>query len=208
MAGFLATNDVLRVTYFGTLMGQRILNVFKLRVKTAPGGTDIFVQLNNIASKLADTVTGPALPLWVPLVGGAFSFDKVRVQRFWPDRTIFGEVLIAQNGTNANQPTLPNVAMSVEKRTHVAGRKGIGRVQIAGMPASEYTDGLWTTAAQTDAGTAFQFLKGDFTVTADGGVYRWCLFSGAPIPENDDIIDVQPKPEVRDMRRRTVGLGI
>lgn len=204
----LAVNDIVRVTLFGSQASQRILNVLKLRVTVAPTGLNIFDQLTNLAAKLADTVNGPMLPAWVPLVGPAFSFDKVRCQRQWPIRSIYGEALIGQNGTSADQTNTPNQAISVEKRSSVPGRKGVGRVQVAGIPATVFFDGVFTPGYITDVGTAFQFLKTDFTVTADSGKYRWCLFSGGVPPDIDDIIDVNPKPEVRDMRRRTVGLGI
>jgi hypothetical protein len=204
----LALNDIVRVTLFGTQGAQRILNVFKLRVTNAPTGLNIFDQLNNLAAKLADTVAGPMLPAWVPLVGPAFTFDKVRCQRQWPVRSVYGEALIGQAGTSADQTLTPNQAISVEKRSSVPGRKGVGRVQVAGIPGNSFIDGIFNTTFVTDIGTAFQFLKTDFTVAADTGKYRWCLFSGGVPPDIDDIIDVNPKPEVRDMRRRTVGLGI
>lgn len=203
----IAVNDNIRVTYFGRLFEQRILTVLNLRCSVAPTGTDTFAQLTDLAAALSDVTMSPLLN-WIPLVSNDFSFDEVRVQRVLPTRTVYAKHAIGVTGSAATACTTANVAVSVEKRSNKPGRHGIGRVQMAGVPAAKYANGLLdaTYLGQVQA----QWHELVFAILPGGtmGSYRWCIAGSAALDPENDIIDTQAEDTVRVMRRRTLRVGI
>lgn len=205
MAG-IAVNDVIRVTYFCRLFSQRVLTVFHLRCATAPTGSDILTQLTNLANSCGGTGVFP-LQGWLPLVGAELNFDEVRCQKVYPARTLYAKAAIGATGSHSDPCKTANVAVSVEKRTIHPGRKGIGRIQMAGIPASTYTDGSLDSSYLTAILSHWTDLDLSKTPATGGGSYKWCLFGGSLVTSDDDIIQVQPQTTLRVMRRRTVGVG-
>lgn len=210
MSDPLAINDVLQITYRQTLFSQSIMNVFHARVVTAPvGGTTAEAQLEDLVPKLANPGVFPLLVAWKPAVSHDLFFNDVTVQKVKPVRTIFSVASIASFGTDADSPSTANLAVSFEKRTTFVGRKGIGRMQLAGVSAGYITNGRVSADWIADKGsTLAEAMYGNFSGGAlYGGVYTWCLPSGG-VDHSLDLYDVSVKTTARTMHRRTVGLGI
>lgn len=203
----ISVGDVIRVVYFQRLFGQRIDSVFHLRCTVAPApGTTEAQALLNIAIRFSDP-TFPLLMFWAPLVGPSLLFDEVRAQKVWPNRSVYQKFAIGTTGTNADDATTANVAASIEKRTLHPGRKGIGRWQIAGVPATKIISGALAPSYLTSLSGLAGALVGDQSITSDSSKYRFCLWNGGAITSDDDMFDPQPKDTVRTMRRRTLRVG-
>lgn len=199
--------DVIRVTYFQTLFEQRILNVFYLRCTVAPtGGVSYFEAVQNLANRLGDDGIAP-VQNWLPIVGDELEFDTCRAQRVFPTRDIYASRVMGVDGAHADPATMSNNAMSVEKRTLTFGPQGIGRMQLAGVPASTISAGKFSGSYQVAVqGFADTFL-GDITVAVDSSKYRFCLFNGTAPTADDDYFELIVMPDVRTMHRRTLRVG-
>lgn len=202
-----AVNDVLRATYFQRLFGQRILTVFHLRTVTAAaGGTSDATELQEVANRLAATASFP-LSGWRTLVSDSLSFDEVRVQRLSAPRTVYFKSAILTAGTLTDQPNTANLAVSIEKRTLRAGRRGIGRIQMAGAPMNRFSTGEVDPTYLATVQTAWNPLANLLSVPLTGAVYAFCLYGGVPVTSDDDVMDVQAKTAARTMHRRTLRVG-
>lgn len=200
-------NDVVRVTYWQRLFQQRVLTVLHLRCITAPPPLEPeFTVLTNLAQTLAN-MNDPLIAAWRPLVTADLLFDQVRCQKVFPTRTIYGQSAMLYTGTNAGTSQTANVAISIEKRSSVAGRTGIGRIQMAGVPAESMASGSFTPLYTTQVQTAWQELLETVTSPIDGAVYRTCLWGAGQVGASADLIDIQAKDTVRTMHRRTVRVG-
>src|SRR5437868_5468897 len=134
----IAVNNVIRLTFFQSLFSQRLLTVLHLRCKTAPTtGTSSEQTLLNIATRFSDE-THPLIAAWKGVVSSNLTFLECRAQRVWPSRTVYQKSLMVFEGTAAPASTA-NVAASIEKRTLLPGRHGIGRVQMGGLDSSQFS---------------------------------------------------------------------
>lgn len=202
-----AIGDVFRVTYFQSLFDQRILNVFYLRCTVAPtGGVSYYDATANLAARLGDDGIAP-VQNWLPIVGDELEFNFCRAQRVYPTRDIYAQETMGVDGSHADPATMSNDAMSVEKRTLTFGPQGIGRMQLAGVPASTITAGKFSGAYQVAVQSFADTFLGDITVAADSSKYRFCLFNGTAATADDDYFDMIVHDTVRTMHRRTLRVG-
>lgn len=200
-------NDLIRVTYFQRMFQQRLLAVLHMRVVTAPAGASSdLVAMTNLANKVGD----PAqvwVAAWRAIVTNQVLFDEVRCQKVFPVRGIYGKSAMAVTGSESGAASTANTAISIEKRSRIPGRKGIGRIQIAGSRIIDLVDGSFDPTYLSAVQSAGEQLIGLVSTPLDGGVYAWCLPGPTPLTSDNDISDVQAKDTVRTMHRRTVQVG-
>lgn len=201
----IAVNDVVRAVYWQRLFGQRLYTVLHLRCVTAPPGTNEFIQCGNLALLLKNNAY-PLVAAWRPLVGPSLLFDSVRVQKVWTTRGVYAEEAMGVTGTNANDASTANIAVSIEKRTLRPGRRGIGSVHVGGVPALKITGGEVDAAYLTSMQTCWENLL-PLQTDVTGGVWSYCLFGGQTVSSTDDIMAVQAKTAARTMHRRTLRVG-
>lgn len=200
-------NDVIRVTYWQRLYEQRILTVLHLRVVTPPAGSvSIATELSELSEVLASP-THDLLSGWASNVSEDLLFDEVRCQIVHPNRTQYQVSAIGISGGMAEPSPTANVAVSIQKRTLRVGRRGNGRVQMAGIPASAIVDGDLTGLYLAAVDADWQELLDPVFVTETSGNYHWCLYGGQDVDANDDIFDVNAKQTLRTMHRRTLRVG-
>lgn len=202
-----AVSDVFRVVYFQTLFEQRVLTVLHMVCTGAPtGSTEYITAADNLAIRMADETKFP-LDTWRAVVCAQLSFDQVRVQRVHPTREVYMEQNIGVVGTHAGTCTTANVAMSVEKRSLRVGRKGIGRIQMAGVPSEEIVDGRFDLAYVGAVHDVWNNLPDEITNVLDGSKWRFVLWGGDSPTVDDWIFDVNTFDTVRTMHRRTLRVG-
>jgi hypothetical protein len=97
----------------------------------------------------------------------------------------------------------------LQKRSSVAGRTGVGRVQWPPLAPDVQSDGFvdddFLTVQMSDLAdelSTAQVITGLYTA-----VLRPCLPAGGA-NHNYDVWDAVPQDTIRTMHRRTVGLGI
>lgn len=202
--------DVGLATWLMTLQGQRLMMVQHFRVK-ASGTGNYMDDSNLIVSSLEQNLTGPGF--WRDIVlqqSDNLHYTAIRVQKIWPQREVYIEALTDTPGALVGESAPANLAMTINKRTLLPGRKGHGTTHIPGLLASKLEGGLWNQEMVDDILLA---ANGDLTATYEviGSTMEleWGLFDDEPGTESfEDIVGVNGSNVVTTMHRRTVGLGI
>lgn len=203
----LATGDVVLVSLRGTLFGQRTMNVLRYVVTVPSTGASITQDLTDIADAFANTATA-TLPLnkLLPMQGASQTYDTVRAQRVYPARTVYAYSSVAATGTNASDCKTPNIAVSLTKRTLLAGRHGIGRMQIPAVPDAEITAGIVSNALITLGVDLGNQLIGE-KVIGSNGLKIWACTAANVSALDSKVSSTQVQDTVRTMHRRTVRVG-
>lgn len=203
--------DVLRIVFFHTLDGQRMLTVLHARV-TAPGALPYIADIQNIAEGLTAIATGTTgIGAYRDAQEEDVVWDSVRVQRVSGTRDVYFEDTIAvaggQSSTGGAAP--PNVAMTINKRTLRPDRHGHGDMHLFGFPAIKATNGLWDGTLTANMQSLFQtFLTTEIDPGSSASSYKWCIWDPTPTTGGpQDIVNAVASNRVKTMHRRTVGLG-
>ena len=205
----LALNDVVQVSFRGTLYGQRMLNILHYVVGVVGSGSDVS-QLDILVSNI---LTGggsvdPRTP-FLACIGTEYTLDTIRAQRVHPTRTIYMEAVDGGGGAYGSGTEVTNISASIEKRTQKAGRMGIGRIQIPGVPTLAMNNGELTNAYLTGPMEDLAaVLPQSLTTTGPVVTYVPCLFNPTdPGVKFAVLFDCIPKAEIRTMHRRTLRVG-
>lgn len=207
-----ALNDVFQISYRARLFGQRILTVLHYYLySNAPSGT-IEAACKDIALKFSDATFG-GVQVAQKLIAcqcPEIEYEAVRAQRVAPSRSIYEEkVMTGVAGTFAGASASSNLACSIEKVTTTPGRKGIGRVQIAGIDIGAMTEAKWAAAFVDAEVKAFgDAMLLNVTVPPTNFVLAPCLYNptgGAPF--FSPITEYRLQYSVRTMHRRTFSVG-
>lgn len=209
--GPVAVENLLKVTFFQKLYGQQVLNTLWYEVTAVPGTpVDRWV----VMGELADTITGTVSILtdMKSLQVAALNHDAVRVSVYINvlDRFPYYEIAVNDPGVRTGNAKTANIAMSIEKRAANFAdhpRKGIGRMQLAGLPVEEISAGFWGATILDDANALCQDITND-VVTTSGCTLTPSLVTWGPSSYTaHPIFGCAAKDTVRDMSRRTVGRG-
>lgn len=205
----LAINDVVQVSFRGTLFGQKMLTILHYSVNVVGTGT-VESQLQELANALTIDNAGVNLVTdYLAAIGPSFSLDTIRCQRVDPTRSVYQVSTANLNGTFATDCTTANIAASLLKRTATPGRRGLGRVQLPGVPAAAYTGGNLTNAyLTTELSNLCQDLMAGLTTPVSAVSMQPCIFNpGAAGSHFSPIVTVTPQETVRVMHRRTLFVG-
>lgn len=205
----LAVDDVVQVSIRGLLFNQRILTVLHYVVSVAGSGSTE-TNLENIAADFAGAATAQdVINKYVAATSLDLGLSEIRAQRVFPTRTVYKAFAIARSGGDADNAATANMAASILKQTNTPGRRGIGRMQLAGLPNNAIAAGLLQDAYRLGALTdlANELKKGWSTVTGTAITLQPCLYNPGATPAYSIIVGTVPEITVRTMHRRTVLLG-
>jgi len=203
--------DRYRVTFVQRLYGQRILNMVWYQPTEIP--TPAPDRWDAMGS-LADALTG-AGAMQAHICAGQSSdvtHEEIRVNVYNGDfesRYPYFSLATPTTGVIATPAGTANVAASLEKRATFPvskPRQGIGRFQLGGVPNDRYEEGLLLPEYMT--------LLGDLAADLIESIITAGI-TFIPILVNfidggstvNPIFGSSVKRTVRDMRRRTVGVG-
>lgn len=203
--------DIGQVIYFMELDGQTLMMVLHFRVKES-GSANYLLDTQSIVDSLA-----AQLP-----VGGGFwndvltqqsnelNYTRIQVQRISPTRDIYVSTDLAETGATVGPAAPPNVALTLNKRTLLPGKKGHGTIHVPGLPAAQLDEGLWGATLTLNIIEAVdEDLVDEYDVGFAGLILEWGIPDLAPGGTNfNDIVQVNGKRTITTMHRRTVGLGI
>lgn len=210
--GAVQDNSLFKVTFRQRLFGQRILNILWYQTDIVVPGVDAWDACMALAEELNLPATGIATQLR-DLQDTSVLWDSIRVQYYGVDSAPrpYYELAVDAAGTITGGTPTSNVAASIHKRAlYPLGEpeKGNGRLQLAGVPAASMAQGMLTEAYADLFANVCQDMA-DPIIIIDGDLQVGpVLVTQTPANfEAHDIYQCAVKPEVRDMRRRTVGLG-
>jgi len=205
----LAIDDILEISFRGTLFGQRILNILHYVVNVTGAGNTID-QLDEIATDFGTNgISTPIIGAWSAAVTAAYNLDEIRVQRIYPTRTIYMRNLPDQGGTYAGTCPSANIAVSIQKRGTVVGRTSNGRVQIAGIPREGMQNGEIDVGGYGPLiGTLRDKLAANQTTSVTPLTIIPCIFNpNAANPKYQIIQSWLVQLTLRTMHRRTLLVG-
>lgn len=205
MAG-LNAGDIVAVTMIGTCAGQRVQQQMIYEVQVGSISTSTLTAQLNLANDIAAAPAYWPRTMWNNAVQN-YTWDFLRVQKVYNGRAAFSQTAGLGAGQLAQDAPSVNVNASVEKRTDVGKRYGVGRMTTTPLPASQMQNGLLTAAALTAWGLLATAMMQNISATTDGTVMYPVLWSikvpTRPLP----LESCNVQGTVRVQRRRTVGVG-
>jgi len=203
--------DLYKVVIRQRLYNQRLLNVLWYRVSDAGGAPPDRWQMQIAVANQMGILDG-VIDKMIAAQTDDLLIQAVTVSSYRTplDRKPYGEVNIGINGSVAVAAGDANTAASIEKRANVPipghPRYGIGRFQLGGIPADQYTAGLFEAPYQITLQELADVLTESFVVLGVTFVPVLVNTDGASFVLSD-IFGAAAKDTVRVMRRRTVGVG-
>lgn len=204
----IGTNDVVRIVYEMELDAQEMMMVLYLEPLTIVI-SDYLDAMEDLVDELSATLAGGGF--WNPIKAvqsNELTYTAISAQRVHPTRDVKVSNDLALPGDDVDAAAPPNVAMSVTKRTLLATRRGVGRIQIPGLPVTKLDEGLWNETLTTNVSTIVNNSLIATLVTDGGNEWRWVLPQiGQVDGPFQPITSAFAHRTVRTMHRRTVGLG-
>lgn len=205
----MAPDWIIQVTYRDELYGQTILTTHHLAVVDPPATVDDLAALQALADLLGDAA-GVFVDDWSAELTEDVTRKACRCQVIYPVRGVYREKVVADTGDLPGPAAPANLALSVTRQTSLPGRRGVGRVQLAGLPMSGLVAGVWSGGAQLAAKDAMDNFVGFLNEPTFGALYRWVVYNkGLGLGSNyAPVQNWVPQDTGRTMHRRTVRLGI
>lgn len=206
MAG-LNINDVIEITYEGILITQTTLSVLHYFVDTPSTDANYLSAMTHL---LGNFKAGAVSPTIAYLAACAQNYEMITLkgQVVYPTRKAYVRINVGLPGLIGTDCTAPNLAGTITKRTSVGTRKGVGSLHMPAIPPSGYSGGLITGGQRTLYAAVQACLLNPFTDTGETTVIEPCLWSRSSPGTVLGLTATALQPQVRTMRRRTVGVGI
>lgn len=206
MAG-LNINDVIEITYEGILIDQRVLSVLHYFVDTPSTDGNYLSAMSHLLGNFQAGAVSPTIA-YLNATAQNYELISLKGQVVYPTRKAYVRSNVGLPGLIAADCTAPNLAGVITKRTSVGTRKGVGALHMPGIPPSGYSGGLITGGQRTLYAAVQACLLNPFTDLLETTVIEPCLWSRNSPGTVLGLTQTTLQPEVRTMRRRTIGVGI
>lgn len=211
----IAVNDILEWSIHTRLYGQVCISVFHYYC----AGVGAVAEYNLAMDEWNNFITADSLMVkYREMTTVDLNFEFVRAQVVAPARQVLHDKGITGTGTNNAPVNISNTGMAITKRTAWAGqhkkdvhtdRGGIGTLHIPSVDSAQIDKSMAkpTMLIKMNAFGDQMILP---KVTPGGTSWIPCIWHRKLTGPTsfDQLIGYLAQPQVRDMRRRTVGLGI
>jgi len=209
---------IAEVTYKYSVNLQKCQASFHYMYLSGSAVADAITATNGLLSIVSNTTTNALLNNMAAAQSNQVNYDSVSVQIVFPDRFLKFSTDIPKTGALVGGCEAQNVAGVITKQTAFAGRDAVGSLHLGGLPSSTFNAGLITTAQKTRLTVIGTSMLADINDTSNAILWTPILLNKEPIPDTDPVrfrikggtllYTILVQPEIRVMRRRTVGLGI
>lgn len=210
--------SILEVKFFQTCNAQTLINVIHYSNEVKYDGLDAVAVTDSLLTVLANNGDAD----WVPTIAKAQAQNlhhyKVTAQLIHLFRYIQREAPINVVGLNADQCTAQNIQVSIEKKGAAGARSAVGAMHIGGLPQGSIGGGLIHPDLKGWGDGIAAKLMEDLVEPAFNTVWTPGILNKEVVPASNpikyrikgitDLFQTETHPEVRVMRRRTVGIGI
>lgn len=202
----MALSDVYKLVVVQGYNAQRIVNVLHYSVQVDPTNA-------SSASNLSQAFNTNVMPSWKALVTTFVTFETMEITKVDPagEATEIFDFPDATTGNRVGDDMPQNVSLSLTKRTAKIGRRGHGRIAIAGLLVADDLEGQWTAATLTLADALATALVAPLSFGGAGVQYSPCLWSktggATPAARTTLITSILSQRTVRTQRSRTIGVG-
>lgn len=195
---------VIEISLLGRLNAQRVLNVFHYAISAEVPSAQYVAFMDGLQTNFEDVVAAPLLVV----LSSQYMLEAIRLQVVWPTRLAYREYSVMTAGAKPGVALPANSSVSVQLRTETAGKGGVGRKQVSGLPAGGVTEGELNGNGMTEMVTATSAWDADLDLagpyTGDIVPIVWTRGTGINTKRINQVI---VKSEVRTQRTRTVGKG-
>jgi len=204
----LSVNDIIQVTVVGEKDGQAILNVFHYQCTTAPSTGSPAENIDALLAHLWAVDTGVIEVLWTAVMPQDYALLSVRGQKVNTPRGAYVEQLLIDNGDlDTDILDSANLTWVFIKQSETPGRRGRGPTHMLVPQTTWLNNGRLSSEGATARSQLVAEID-DVQTVAAGGVYAPVIYHPDFSPNFTRITHCTIKPEIRTMRRRTVGRGI
>jgi hypothetical protein len=208
----MVAGDLVVLTLRGTAYSQRVMTSYGFRVMNSTDTGDTRVAQDELCQRISTDTGTNLLGTFLACVSPGVTIEEIWAQRIRPQRMRKSVLTVSIPGTLGTGPGTPNVSAVVTRKSDLGYRSSISNLHLPVPPiiAMYNNNGVWTGAYRTllDA-HAFESYDSITVVGANGSVTYKGAIINAPlsVPDHQIITAHSINPNVRVMRRRTVGLG-
>lgn len=209
---------IAEVIYRYTVNNQICMSVLHYVYTNGATVADNITATSGLLAKIDNPLTNQLAIRLAACQASNVSYLDVSAQVIWPTRYLKFKSAFALTGTGLAFNTAQNLAAVITKQTQFASRSGVGSLHIGGLSPTDYSAGLVDPGLKTRMDFLGTEMLADINDAVNGIVWHPCLANKTPIVGTDPVkFEVSGstllytfvvQPELRVMRRRTVGLGI
>lgn len=206
----IVAGDIVSISVFGRVYGQRIIMTRNYQVNTATSGGDTRTQLQAIGNQYKSV--GQVVEAYLGLMPEQYQGDVVRSQVIYPVRSSFVDVQMTNTGTIDTPEALNQSAAGITLQTPKAGRSQRATIHIGPLPVDSVQSGTLTAGYVTLLNTLGARFLTQLSTTGPGAVAMTPIIyhrnGDGPLQKSDPVTGYSVNDELRTMRRRVVGRGI
>lgn len=197
----MAINDIYEVVVDSNLEGQRCVNTFHMKEKTA---SDAAVPAQNLVIAIESTI----IPVWVAAVSSSLIITSVYARRLFPTPGIPGQRLVpfvTGEGARSANCTPPQSCALISFYTSTASRKGRCRMYLSGIAEEDQDTGQLTDTQIARLQDLADILGTDLAYPgADPGVAIMCMWSPTDGVGRDIVQEVVRSNMATQRSRRAI----
>jgi hypothetical protein len=210
MAADPTAGDIFMVSIRQSLLAQRLLSTFHVRIVTMGGSfptldgfsNELYAKLNNV---------GDLIPSFKAVIPTNCFVDEVWIQRIYPTRARKRVYVDGAPGTGFGTANTANVQGSITRQDDDALKRSTGHLHpvIAPIPTTTISNGELTAGPLAAMSTLASKMLGTVTL-ASGVQFQYVLFHKKDVPgllKWSPIVATRRETSVRVMRRRTLRVG-
>lgn len=212
------TGQIMEIIYRYHVNEQICMAVFHYKTNQEYTGVDEIDVTNEMLGKVSTVSTNTLLNNMASCQSSDVSYLDVSCQIVFPTRFLKFAAPITKAGSVGVSCTAQNVAAVITKQTRNAGRNAVGSLHIGGLATSLYSGGLATVTLKTSMAFVLSSMLSNIDLATSTTTWLPCLANRTvivvegkkhyPIVGSTELYTGKIQPELRVMRRRTVGLGI
>jgi hypothetical protein len=203
-----AVGEVVQVVLKQSMFNNVLMNVFHYQCDIAATIGTYEDCMQGILNSMYQAVPAAIGLKMLAMQSNQLLHTEARAQVIAPTRRV--AVIQTPNlpGTQNGSCDAGNVALSITKRTALAGRKYIGKCQVGGIQKAWFVNGEFHGAAITAADDVAAAILAGVTAGVTLGHFIPVLFHKATPAQPTPITSTQVQHSLRTMHRRTLSLGI
>jgi len=204
----ISVNDIIAVSFFGRISGQRMINTLHYRANDTSALATSTLMNNVITEVRAGGGGGDFLEsAFLNCIGQNYTLQEIRAQKITTVRAKFESQARAVPGNVAVDCDAPNIAGVITKRGALAGRKYIGSLHMPGVPNGYYLEGDISGTYSTVLNSLATVLLGTIVAGTPAVNYFPVIYNRGSATPWTELSSLLVQTSLRTMRRRTVGLG-
>lgn len=193
----MAAGDVYRIVVHSVLYGSSCVNVFHVR-------TTNDTTVGRPEDDVLERVEAQWIPPWMDVVAEDFMVDCIEAHRIHPQPGLVSSVLLDAGNTGQviDDALPPNKCYCISWYSETYTKRGRGRSFFSGVPETWEDDNAIISDHAAILTTFAETIEDGLSGGAGGGQFELTIWS-ADVFTAHPVVDSNPSPQVRSIRKRT-----